>query len=125
MAPGVCAGFRAAAIRLHRMSTGQWRYRPGMDVSPEMTCRRSPVRITTLGECLRARHGVSAYCVRCRRWARLDLDHLVALGYGDRALATCRPRCHACRGPGLIQLRAPVPDWQGPASHGGARRIGA
>jgi hypothetical protein len=81
----------------------------------------SPIRIGTLAECLRSDHGVAAFCVRCRRWANLDLQRLVALGYGDRVLARCRPRCQVCRGPGQIQLRAPVPGWQGPASHGAAK----
>ena len=39
-------------------------------------------------------------------------------GYGDRPLARCTVRCRLCQGPGHLQLRAPQPGWDGPASHG-------
>jgi len=104
------------------MPTGERRYRHGMDCRIDPPGTLSPIRIATLAECLRSRHGVAAYCARCRRWAQLDLAALVATGYGDRLLAECRPRCRTCQARGQVQLRAPVPGWQGPAAHGGAHR---
>ncbi len=81
------------------------------------------ISIETLGECLRHRHGVAAFCPRCRRWTELDLAALVARGHGEVPLNRYRTRCRVCASPGQIQLRAPAPAWRGPASHGGAGPI--
>jgi len=81
------------------------------------------ISIGTLAECLEHRHTVAAYCPACARWCELDLPVLVALGFGDRLLSRCRPRCSVCKALGRIQLRAPVPAWDGPAAHSSARPI--
>jgi hypothetical protein len=59
------------------------------------------------------RHGLSAFCVNCRRWADLDLRWLVDCCYGEMRLATFRPRCRVCGERGELQVRPPVPSWGG------------
>jgi len=90
-----------------------------MDATP--TLPRHAISIRTLGECLRHGHGLAAFCAVCQRWTQLDLRRLVQRGLGARPLSTCRVRCRVCGGPGTLQLRAPVPGWDGPAAHGAAR----
>ena len=103
------------------MLTGERRYARGVPEFADNTQIHLPIRIGTLVECLRHQHCVAAYCPRCRRWTDLNLVRLVMRGYGDRPLAFCRARCRVCDGPGILQLRAPQPGWDGPASHGCAR----
>ena len=43
------------------MPTGERRYRHGMDCRIDPPGTLSPIRIATLAECLRSRHGVAAY----------------------------------------------------------------
>ena len=53
-------------------------------------------------------HELLAYCLRCDRWQRLDLESLVRRGHGARRLPL-RVRCSACGGPGQLQVRPPMP----------------
>jgi hypothetical protein len=85
------------------------------------TVPRLAISIRTLGECLRHGHRLAAFCPVCQRWTQLDLARLVKRGFGARPLTSCRVRCRVCGGAGRLQLRAPVPGWDGPAAHGAAR----
>jgi ribosomal protein L37E len=61
---------------------------------------------------LRARnHELHAYCTRCERWHVLDLDRLIAAGWGNRTLPL-RLRCRGCGDPGMLQVRPPMPTRQ-------------
>ena len=57
-------------------------------------------------------HSLAAYCTRCDRWAVLDLEQMVKDGYGARRLPIT-VRCMKCGEPGRLQVRPPVPTWQG------------
>ena len=105
------------------MLTGGRQYRAVMHGPPSPPQTHTPISIGTLAECLEHRHTVAAYCSSCSRWSELDLPLLVALGWGDRLLSRCRPRCSVCRSLGKIQLRVPMPTWDGPAGHSSARPI--
>ena len=72
-----------------------------------------PVVVDTIAACLRHRHGLSAFCVKCRRWADLDLERLVDHGYGGLVLARFRPTCRKCGSRGEVQVRPPTPAWGG------------
>lgn len=78
-----------------------------------ITVARSDVTLDHLAALLEANHGLSAYCPACRRWAELDLQRLVADGYGARRLQGFRPRCTRCGGLGKVQVRPPTPSWGG------------
>jgi hypothetical protein len=72
-----------------------------------------PVIVDTVAACLRHQHGLSAFCVNCRRWADLDLRWLVDRGYGEIRLATFRPVCRRCGERGELQVRPPMPSFGG------------
>ena len=61
-----------------------------------------------LGGLLEHRHELAAYCPRCRRWAVLPLEQLVARGEGSRRLPIV-VRCRECGEPGCLHVRPPVP----------------
>ena len=54
------------------------------------------------------RHRLDAYCLRCNRWAEIDLAAMVAAGLGERRLPI-RVRCRDCGELGRLQVRLPVP----------------
>jgi hypothetical protein len=54
--------------------------------------RRPPTPRTTL----RARCRVSIYCNHCSNSSQLDLEGLIAAGYGDTALLDLRLKCQRC-----------------------------
>ena len=66
------------------------------------------IDLGTLAGLLEHGHALAAYCVRCDRWAELDLAAMVAAGLGDRRLPI-RVRCQVCGEPGRLQVRPPVP----------------
>ena len=53
-------------------------------------------------------HELAAYCPKCRRWAVLDLERLIAEGRGNYCAIGRKPRCKVCGGRGQWQLRPPV-----------------
>lgn len=70
----------------------------------------SPV---STADCARYRHGLAGYCVSCSRWADLELARLVMRGLGDRPLRSLPLRGRDCGGRGELQVRPPVPKWDG------------
>jgi hypothetical protein len=66
------------------------------------------IDLGTLAGLLEHHHRLDAYCLRCDRWAELDLAAMVAAGLGDRRLPIS-VRCSACGSPGQLQVRPPVP----------------
>ena len=51
---------------------------------------------------------LACYCVRCNRWALLDLAAMIDAGHGERRLpitVRCQPRGEV----GRLQVRPPVP----------------
>jgi hypothetical protein len=73
----------------------------------------NPVIVDTLAACLRHRHGLCAFCVKCRRWADLDLWRLVERGYGGVSVAALRATCRVCGARGELLVRPPMPTWGG------------
>jgi hypothetical protein len=55
-------------------------------------------------------HELLAYCVKCARWAALDLTAMIGAGQGERRLPL-RVRCSVCGEPGQLQVRPPMPAW--------------
>jgi hypothetical protein len=56
-------------------------------------------------------HELHAYCMRCDRWAVLNLEAMVRTGQGDRRLPL-RVRCRWCGAMGQLQVRPPMPVHQ-------------
>lgn len=56
------------------------------------------------------RHELHAYCLRCDRWATLDLARMITCGQGARRLPV-KVRCQVCGAPGELQVRPPMPRW--------------
>jgi hypothetical protein len=66
------------------------------------------IDLGTLAGLFDRQHELHAYCRRCDRWRTLDLQGLVARGFGTRRLPL-RVRCHACGEAGQLQVRPPMP----------------
>ena len=58
-------------------------------------------------------HELLAYCLRCERWRKLDLECLVRDGHGARRLPIT-VRCRRCGEAGQLQVRPPMPAWSHP-----------
>jgi len=56
----------------------------------------------------RHQHQLACYCVRCDRWALLDLTAMIDAGHGERRLPIT-VRCRDCGTTGQLQVRPPVP----------------
>jgi hypothetical protein len=87
---------------------------PGMDehelqTAALVTLARAGITLAMLANLFQHGHRLAVYCHAFRRWHDFDLHRLAAQGYGPRRLADRTVRCRACGGPGLIQLRPPVP----------------
>jgi hypothetical protein len=87
--------------------------------------------LDTIARLLRHRHGLAAYCPQCRRWEDLKLGPLIVRGHGDKPLVNLKLRCRDCRAFGELQVRPPVPHFEGatwlsarPSAGAGARHPG-
>lgn len=80
--------------------------------------------LDTVARLLRHRHGLAAYCPRCRRWEDLKLGPLIVRGHGERPLSSLRLRCRDCRTVGELQVRPPLPGFEGATWMGSARAVG-
>ena len=69
--------------------------------------------LDTIARLLRHRHALAAYCPKCRRWEDLKLGPLIVRGHGDKPLASLRLRCRQCREVGELQVRPPLPRFEG------------
>jgi hypothetical protein len=56
------------------------------------------------------RHELHAYCLRCDRWAAIDLPAMIRAGHGERRLPI-KLRCRLCGEAGQLQVRPPMPRW--------------
>ena len=54
--------------------------------------RRAPIH-ATLRKLHEHEHQLAAYCPKCRGWAVLDLERLIAEGRGDHCFVGRKPRC--------------------------------
>ena len=66
------------------------------------------IRLDTFRALHERNHKLAAYCVRCERWAELDLLRLIEQGRGDYRFVGRSPRCSWCDSPGEWQLRPPA-----------------
>ena len=66
------------------------------------------IDLGTLPGLLEHRHRLDAYCLRCDRWAEIDLAAMVAAGYGEPRMPI-RVRYRICGEVGRLQVRPPVP----------------
>ena len=55
-------------------------------------------------------HELHAYCLRCDRWAALNLADMVLHGQGARRLPL-RVRCRWCGAVESLQVRPSMPAW--------------
>ena len=78
-----------------------------------VTLARIGISIRTVQELIGNRHTAGIYCPDCAQWADMDLRGLVALGLGDRPVATLSLRCRDCGTPAHLHVRPPVPQWAG------------
>ena len=62
-------------------------------------------------------HTLALYCLSCDRWGEADLDGLVQIGKGNKAVSEARFRCRDCGETVEKQVRPPVPELGGSVSY--------
>ncbi|MEM9316988.1 MAG: hypothetical protein AAGA95_20455 [Pseudomonadota bacterium] len=71
----------------------------------------------TFAELHDQRHTLGLYCITCNRWETVDLERLIAQGFGDRAVVKTRFCCRNCGESAEKQLRPPVPEVSAAAAY--------
>lgn len=62
-------------------------------------------------------HTLALYCISCNLWGEANLDWLIQIGKGDKAVTEARFRCREC---GVVvekQVRPPVPEIGGTVAY--------
>jgi RNase P subunit RPR2 len=68
--------------------------------------------LSTLAGLHAHQHELHAFCPRCERWSVIDLERIIQAGHGERRLPIT-VRCRSCGEVGRLQVRPPMPRWQG------------
>ncbi len=71
-----------------------------------------PIVLDSIAALARYGHGVLAYCEACGHETLLDLPVIVAR-HGDRPIPGFKVRCSACGARGRVQVRPPMPSFDG------------
>lgn len=67
-----------------------------------------PIRVQTIRDYATRGYAVTAWCSRCKAHAKVDLQRLIAKGFGDKPGSELRLGCRRCRRKVSVTIPPPV-----------------
>ncbi len=67
------------------------------------------INVSTIEDLYRQEYGLAFYCLFCDRWSETNLEWLIQIGQGDKAVTEAQFRCRGCGEIVEKQVRPPVP----------------